>query len=466
MKILFVAVLSIFYVLDGYSQQEEFITVVGDSLIGKLIAGESIREVYGDVVLTQGNVVVNCNKAIQYISSNNAELIGNVIIKQDTLTIFTEKAFYYGNERKAESNSGVKLDDKKVILTADTGEYYFNEDRAFFRHNVKLYDTVTTLTSSELTYFKNENRIIAVGDVKIIDPENIIEADTLEHFREMRITFADKNVSISNNVNNVIIYGDHLEDYARKFYTIVDESPMLIQIDTSFVKRDTTLAVYEKDTTLSIKLDTLIIRSLVMESFRDTLNTFKAKDSVEIVRGEFASKNDFTIYYRDDQKIITNKTTVDSKQPIMWYENSQLTGDSITIFLRDNKIELLEINSNAFILSKEESFANRFNQISGERVLIFFNEEGISRFEVYGGVHSIYYMFEEREANGLTKSSSQSATIGIADNQVNEVRLYGSPTSEYYPENMVEGKEFSYTLPEFIYFENRPKKENLVKIGK
>ena len=95
--------------------------------------GETIREVYGNVVLTQGNVIITCDKAIQYISLNNAELIGNVVVKQDSMTIETPRGYYYGDERKSESNSGVKLDDKKVILTADSGEYFFNDDKAIFR---------------------------------------------------------------------------------------------------------------------------------------------------------------------------------------------------------------------------------------------------------------------------------------------------------------------------------------------
>ena len=126
-------------------QQDQFITVIGDSLMGKMVAGESVREVYGHVVLTQGRVVITCDKAVQYLSSNNADLEGNVIAKQDTLTILTPKAKYFGNEKRSRSVSGVTLNDTKVILTADSGDYFFREDKAFFQGNVKMYDTATTL---------------------------------------------------------------------------------------------------------------------------------------------------------------------------------------------------------------------------------------------------------------------------------------------------------------------------------
>lgn len=439
--------------------RSEMITVIGDSLVGKIVNGEAVREVYGKVVLRQGDVKITCDKAIQFISRNDAELIGNVVATQDSLTITTSHGFYYGNLRKAFSYSGVVLDDKKVILTANNGEYFFDEDRAYFTQNVTLYDTATTLTSGELTYFKKENRAVAVRNVKIIDSENEIIADSLEHFRNSRVTHANQNVKITNFSNSIMIFGHHLIDYAKEKYTIVDRNPLLIQIDTSYVT--VTDSITNKDS-IEVRLDTLIIKSLVMEAFRDTLNIFKAADSVEIIRGNFSSRNDLTIYFRDDEKIVTNRLNFDSQQPILWYDNSQLSGDSITVYLRNNKIMLVQIDKNSFILSQHEIYKDRFDQISGERTEIYFNDGEISSTEVEGNVLSIYYLYEEDGRNGLTKSAAQTTHIIFEGKQVAVVKLYGTPTSEYYPENQVEGKELSFTLPAYFFIENRPAKEQLI----
>jgi len=40
--------------------------------------------------------------------------------------------------------------------------------------------------------------------------------------------------------------------------------------------------------------------------------------------------------------------------------------------------------------------------------------------------------------------------------------LYGTPVSEYYPENLVEGKELSFTLPGYIVYPNRPTKSRIL----
>lgn len=465
MKTILVFDLFLFVFLSGivFSQEQNIpITVIGDSLVGKNINGESIREVFGNVTLTQGNVVITCDKATQYLARNDAELIGNVIARQEDLTIYTQQGFYYGNLRKCESHVGLKLNDREVELIATNGEYFFDLHKAVFEKNVKLYDSVSVLTSNKLTYFRMEEKAIAEQDVKITDDENIIFADSLEHYRNQKITFAFNNVAIKNKKNNSMIFGDHLEDYTQKSYTKIDVNPFLIQVDTVFINIiDTTYAPERIDTLTIFTLDSLLIRSQVMESFRDTLNYFVATDSVEILKGSFASKNNFTILFRTENKIITKM--INSVQPVLWYDNSQLTGDSITIYLDGSRIKNLDIDKNSFLLSQNKIYPVRFDQAASDKIKIYFKENKISRSEFYNDSKSIYYLYDENEPNGLAKSSSESATILFSNSKVDEVRLYGSPVSEYYPENQVENNERTFTLPGYKFIQDRPTKNSLLK---
>jgi len=459
-------------------ESDKMITVIGKELKGHFENNESIREVIGDVVLTQGNVVITCDTAIQFISRNSAHLIGNVIVTQDTLTIYTDEGFYFGNERRAYSDKGVKLDDKKVILTARKGEYFFNENLADFHYDVKLYDTVSTLTSDRLLYYREIDKAIATGTVKIVDVENTINSDSLEHYRDSQITFGFGNVIIRSFTNNTSIYGDHIEDYRVKNYSLVDENPLLIQIDSSYRqnKKEEIDSLSFTDTTISstafipdslfedstLVIDTLIIKAGILEAYRDTSNFFIAKDSVKMVRGEFASRNDYTIFYRDEEKIITFKVDDEAKPPVLWYENSQLTGDSLTIYLQDRKIERVDVNRNAAIGSQNELYKDRWDQVSGMDVNLYFGEDGLEKTEVFENVLSIYFMYEEDDPNGLIKASSKDAVIEFEEKKVANVRLYGNPNSEYHPENLVSGKEREFVLPKFVIYLDRPVKEEIL----
>ncbi len=438
--------------LETVTQTESsLITVIGKELIGRVENGESVREVRGDVVLTQGNVVITCDLAIQYLAQNNAKLFGNVIIKQDSLTITTSEGFYYGNEKRAFSDKGVKLDDQKVILTAVIGEYFFDLHKALFDKNVKLYDTISTMTSDKLIYYRSEDRAVSTSNVKIIDAENIIYADSLIHNRREQTSFAFNNVAIKNLGNNSIIFGDHLEDYRLKNYSLIDSNPLLIQIDTSKSNNDSTIIV-----------DTMIIKSMIMEAFRDSSNHFVAKDSVKILRGEFASVNDLTIYYRDLDKIHIYKISDSTSTPVMWFENSQLSGDTIFIHLEEKKIKKMDILNNSLIVSQNIDFPSRYDQVTGNNVTLHFEDDGLKMTEVFENVLSIYYLYEEAEPNGLMKASSKVAIIEFTEKKVDKVRLYADPNSEYHPENLVSGKEQLFLLPNFVFYTDKPKKEQLL----
>lgn len=454
-----IKVLSIFLIASSiiFAQQEnEVITVIGDSLFGKVIDGQAVREVVGNVTLTQGNVVVTCSRAIQYLASNEAELIGNVIARQDSLTLFTEKGFYYGSLRKAKSTSSVTLNDTKVILSADSGEYFFDESKAFFQTNVRLKDSSSILYSDELTYFRNEDKMFAVSNVRVVNDKSELNADTLIYLRKEKISYADGKVRLISFENNTTIFGNHLEDYAGKKFTIITGNPLLMQIDT------TTTAGADSITEYSI--DTLLISCKTMEGYRDTVDLFKAIDSVKIIRGGFASLNDLTLFLRSEDRIITKKLNEDTARPVLWYENSQLTGDSINILLEENQIKLLEVFGNAFMLSQNKTYPDRFDQSSSRDIEMHFEKSKLMRAEFDEKVQSIYYLFEDEEANGLTKSTSISAVILFEDDEVSEVRLYGSPTSEYYPEEKVRGLEKTFTLPKFDFYAKKPAKNVLLDL--
>ena len=67
-------------------------------------------------------------------------------------------------------------------------------------------------------------------------------------------------------------------------------------------------------------------------------------------------------------------------------------------------------------------------------------------------------MYEEREPNGLLKSSANEITIDFENSKVKDVKMFGSPISEYHPENLVKDNEKSFTLPSFYIYSDKPNK--------
>ena len=448
MRVIIPTFLLLFSLSQFISAQEnkETITVVGDSLVGRRVDGQNIREVIGNVVMTQGDVRITCDKAIQYLSLNEAHLIGNVEIFQDSLTIITDEGFYLGDEKIAYSYKKVFLDDGNIKLTASEGYYYTSEKKANFVGEVNLIDSANTLTSDRLFYFKEENKIDAAGNVYIYESVSENTAHRLVYLKDKGSTNAFGNVQLEDLKNNIKMMGDFLIDRKEENYSKITGNPLFVQIDTAE----------------NGKIDTLAISSYVMEQTKDSVKKFIATGSVKIIRGDFSSINDKSIFFTDEDRILTVRETVESRPPILWFKNSQLAGDTVNIFLEDNRLKWIDVKVDASIISDNEDAEFRFDQISGDNIKLYFGDNNILRTEVDGSVLSIYYIAEGDEPSGLIKSSAQSAVIYFEDSAVERVKLYGSPDSEYHPENMIVGKEKDFTLPTFIIYEGRPDKESIL----
>lgn len=448
-NVVFKLILLLFFSVGiSFGQQNpNRLKIIGDSLKGKVVDGQNIREVIGNVIITQDDIVITCNKAIQYLSSNNAELIGNVVIVQDSVIIKTERGRYFGNIKIAYSDSAVYLNNVEMDLTADKGSYNLNTKVANFFGNVVFKDSVTELTSTKLTYLKEIEEIVAVGNVIVSDTTSLVKADSLIHKRETRFSEGFNNVSIENSSNNLSIVGQHLLDDKLNKVSKVSGKPFLTQIeelnDGSY--------------------DTLFIKARVMEAYSNKKSSLYAIDSVEIIRGNFLSNNDYTIYDRNEE-LISIFRQPDKNIPVLWYENSQVSGDSIYINIDSSKIKNVDIVKNAILISEDSTYKFRYDQMSGDTIKLGFSNGKLSQTKVDGNVLSIYYMYEEREPNGLLKSSANEIVINLENGRVNNVKMFGSPISEYHPENLVNENEKNFTLPTFLLFENKPDKAEFKSI--
>ncbi len=431
--------------LSSIVLSQEKIVIVGDSFVGKRVGIYDFREFIGNVVMTQGDLKVTCDRAVQNLTLDKIELFGDVIITQDTVRILTDRGFYFGKEKKAFSNSGVVMSDGHNNLTADSGYYYVDNKRAEFYGNVTLIDSSRELQADNLLYFDENDSTFAVNNVTVKDTSSIIYCDSLVYIRENDFAHAFGNTKIINPENKLTVYSEELFNYGKAKYTKLTGRPLMVKLDST-----------------STGFDTLYLSSNFMETYYDSTSLLIAKDSVLLKRGEFASRNDLTLYYRQKNKILTYKLNEKSPQPLLWYENSQMAGDSVVIFIENNQLDSILVSNNAILISSKDESEFRFDQISGKKISMKFSDGELKKTTVRDNVLSIYYLYEEEEPNGLIKSSSKFAEILFEANKVIKVNMSGTPASEYHPEKLVKGKEKEFTLPLFRLHNNKPSIKEVV----
>lgn len=439
-----ISFLVLFLVTFSIFAQNNRLIIQGDSLTGKNLEGNQIREVYGNVVITQGNVRITCNKAIQSIDNNEAELIGNVVLTQDSTVIITERGYYYGKTKTAYSDRNVTLNKGNLTLIAEKGYYYFDERKSDFYQNVNLYQGNTKLYSQRLIFFQVNDKAVAWDNVIISDTSSVIFADSLIHFLKTDETYGYKNIKLKSYSDNIEIFGEELYYNPDNDYISLNNDCLLVQTDTS------------EDGSM----DTLYIKSEKMESSKNGDSNFLiAYDSVKIFKSDFASVNEITFYNRKSEEIRTYLLNETDSQPIIWYEDSQITGDSIYVKTFEKKISMLKVFNKSMVISESDANNYRYNQISGDTLIMNFENGKISETNVNGNVLSIYYIKDDGKPNGLLKSSAKYSKVDFNENRIKLIKMYGSPKGEYHPEKLISGNEKDFFLPLFMLHENKPQIE-------
>jgi len=378
-----------------------------DNLEGKIIDGQDARELIGNVRFHQENVRVSCDRALQFIASGKVILTGNVVVNDDSLTLRAPRGAYYRDERRAEAFDHVVLNDGSVQLTAGYGEYFIDPRRAFFHTRVVVLDTGSTVTSDSLVYFRIEKRSIATGRVRIV-----------------------------NAADNVTITGDRLDHFSAQQFSRVTGGPIMVQLDSSTPG----------------SVDTLVVRSRVMESYRDATTRLVAIDSVEIVRSDLAAIAGNVQFFTQADSMLLRIA------PVVWYQQTQVTGDSINVYLRKRKLHLVTVMSDAFAASRSDSVRpTRFDQMSGELMRMHFAGKGLERIEVDDRATSLYHLYEDSLANGVNKTSGDHIIVSFGNGKVQAIRILGGVEGQYFPENLVEGREAEYALAGFLWRMNRPR---------
>ncbi|HLT25038.1 MAG TPA: OstA-like protein [Ignavibacteria bacterium] len=452
--------------LPLYSQ-EKIELKNADQLTGNVVDGKTVREATGNVIIQQGNITVYCNSATQYIDENYVDLRGNVRIIQDTVTLLTSRGTYYGNDKRATGSGGITLKDPNATLTASSGVYYFNDARAIFNGNVHVVNADYDITSDKLTYLRNTEDSFAEGNVvvttdsavitaekvdflkrqgkslaynnaRLVSDSTIVTSDTLINFSFEKRSVASGRVKIESQNNNTIVYGDHLENFEVRNYTKVTGNARLIQIDEP---------------------DTLFIYSRIMEAYRNDPEYYVATDSVETIRGDFLSKSGLSTFYADSETVSL------SLNPIVWQEESQMTGDSIyadlpgkklqTIYIK--KLENLPGSKYSFVISQnaDQGFYDRYNQVKGTDITMHFLDEQISRVDVTGSSQSIYFTFENLKANGVNRAEGKNMIINFDETeQVSKIMIDSDPVGQYIPEVRLSAENL--ILPGFLFRDDKP----------
>ena len=416
----------------------------------------SVRQFVGNVSFQQGNVNVKCDRAIQYLNQNRAELTGNVVFTQDDLILKSAKINYDGNSGVAVSNTRVDITDRKTDITANRGIYYSRTLMVDLFDNVTIKDDSVRISADKIRYDRTTHVSFANGNVAVEDDSSLTTCSVLEHNRDTRDSYAQGNVIIRGKYNEAILTGDTLSNFPGIQYSQAKGHPVLFQIDSvRFTYKNTDSSEVWFET--RYRFDTLSMSSDIMESRSEYgRQQYVFTGNVEIVRHNVNAKSGRAIYYKAND-IITMDST-----PILWLDSTQLYADSIVVGIVRKKLEIVKGYGSSILLMKDTLSDDRINQLAGDFINIRISEDTVRFINAIGNSKSLYYMLSQESADGCDRKSADSIMIEFEKSEIAYIYWLGAVNAEYFPEIVVMDKVKDYYLPGFRWTSQKPTQKRLI----
>lgn len=462
-------IVCVFLLLSGQLFSQTKVDIVG----GERLFGDQVNKllyIVGNVVIKHNGVTIQCDSAIRKTEEGIIEGFGNIFIFQaDTFTLSGGEYLRYDEATKTAKVTGknVILKDQQMTLLTTSIQYNTANQVGFYSNGADILSENNTLKSKRGYYNRRTNIFNFKDQVKLTSPEYTMESDTLDYYASSKTAYFFGPTRIFSKENIILCnYGW----YNTKTEKAQFSKRAIIYSDSSFIAADSLL--YDKinqigigigniqlyDSTeridvygqygiyyqkskesiisgkpLAIKAeseDTMYVMADTFYYRNDSLNkVLRAFNHTSIFKSDFQGKCDSLIYLFNDSMIHMYNA------PILWNERNQITGDTMRISIKNNKIHAMYVMGNAFLASEVKS--ESYNQISGKEMINLFDSNKIKSVLVEGNAQSIYYLRDNEtdsaEYTGVNKVACAKMFIVFDSSKVKAIRFYKQPEGKIYP---------------------------------
>lgn len=454
------------YLIDNVIIKQGETTIYADSAIVQ--KQESLAQAFGNVRVTEGDSVTITAKTLLYGGgSGTARMRQNVVYRDGETTLFTDSldynkfdgiARYFGGGRMVDEENtlisqegifdkanqlarfygGVELRSEDGIITSDTLFYNTATKVATFKGPTKIVrpDGSVSYAEEGLVYDTgSESTTIMKGEIE--NEDYIITGKTLNYDQLNDLFTATGDVVMTSKKDDVVITGGRSVYDKKTGKTYVYDRPVMrkpVQNDTLYLTADTLISI---------------------EAELDKDKRLLAYHNVRLYKQDMQGIADSLVYY------LADSTLFFYQDPVLWNEQSQLTGDTISVLMRNKEIEYLRLHSNSFVVSQDT--LKNFNQVKGRQILATFADSDLSHINVEGNAESIYFVLEEKENTliGMNRVTSGSMGMNFVDKQLDHINFYQDPEGKLIPPH--ELQEPDKRLSGFAWRDDeRPSRESVL----
>ena len=139
------------------------------------------------------------------------------------------------------------------------------------------------------------------------------------------------------------------------------------------------------------------------------------------------------------------------KNPMIWTQGSQLSGDTIHLQMKNKKLDNIDLFPSGFIVNIDKQDSLHFNQLAGKKIHGTFKDNKLSLLLVTGNAETIYYMRDSvtNEATDMTRTISGAFRANFKNGKANVATLIQNPATTTQP--LKDVKEEDKILKGFIW---------------
>ncbi len=387
------------------------------------------------------------------LANERVYFLGPTVIRSDTHTIYCEAGYYDVSldeavfRQNAQYKSGERIaaadsiqyfgKDELYVLrgdayvaegplqraTADRIDYFRALDRYRLEGNARVVDSVQTVQGDTIDYNSaTESYAVSGGRPRVSNPPMLLEADRMNSDEVTGLGRASGNIVWQDTAADLRIEAEHA-DYNQatgylKAFGGREGRPLL----TTFLDQDT----------LYMAADTLLsMRSDETDGNGDTVRYLSAYPDVRIFKSDLQAVAD-SLGFNTVDSVLTLY-----QDPILWQDTSQLTGDTIDLYLRDGGPDRVHLRRNAMVITSPDLIF--FNQVRGKEIVAHFDSSQLERTEVRGNAEAIYYAQDEGGGYiGVNKTACSSMVLFFQDGGVNRIKFLSAPSGRLDPMEAVD----------------------------
>ena len=431
---------------------------------------DNSMEAFGNIHINDADSVHTYAQYLKYIgNTKKAQLRKKVRLTDGSGTLTTEELDYEVNQKIGVYRNGGKLVNKKTTLTSEQANYYGDTRDVIFTRKVVLVDPEYTIRTDTLQYNTQTESIRLSSPTRIVDSSKRIiltrnacfDRKNKKGFLYERsqiidtaYTFTADDMALDDSTGRGEFRGNAVyrsKDSTEGFDLIANNIKVDRKKDILLATIQPLLLIKQKGDTTFVAADTLYVARLIdlrktrevpvirLPNKKDTLLTnkkvpvdttakyFEAYSHVKVYADSLQGVGDSLFYASDDS------TFRFFKSPVIWAKDNQILGDTIYLFLKNRKPELLTVFENALAINKIDS-TSYFNQLRGTRMQAFFEDGEMYFMSAKGSAENVYYFQDEQKHFiSVNKSTCDVINIYLENNKPQKVSFLNKYEGTAYP---------------------------------